>query len=127
MWAAQDRLNAGQQAFDLGLAAADPGAAPSLGSAVVAGTRCEVLWEALSDTHSRLGIDAIADEAFRSMVLTRIVEPASKLATIVILEDLGFPATHSNTLSAALKRCQALDYRDAVRGSSRFRGNGPAG
>lgn len=114
MQAAQDRLNAGQQAFDLGLATTDPGTAPSLGPAVVAGTRSEVLWEVLAEAYSRLGFDALADEAFKSMVLARLVEPASKAATVGILEDLGFPAPHRNTLSAALKRCQGRDYRDSL-------------
>ncbi|WP_433874881.1 IS1634 family transposase [Sinomonas atrocyanea] len=114
--AAQDRLNVGQQAFDLGLPSSDHDAAPgpSLGPAVVAGTRCEVLWEVLSEAYSRLGFDALADEAFKAMVLARLIEPASKAATVGILEDLGFPAAHRNTLAAALKRCQERDYRDTL-------------
>jgi transposase len=48
------------------------------------------------------------------MVLARLVEPASKAATVGILEDLGVAAPHRNTLGAALKRCQARDYRGAL-------------
>jgi hypothetical protein len=115
MQAAQHRLNTGQQAFDLGMAADDDTAQGlSLGPAVVAGTRCEVLWEVLSDAYALLGFDALGDAAFKAMVLARLVEPASKLATIGILEDLGSAAPHRNTLSAALKRCHARDYRDTL-------------
>ncbi|WP_430298484.1 IS1634 family transposase [Sinomonas sp. B1-1] len=112
--AGQERLNAGQQVFDLGLnsVAAEPEA--SAPSAVVAGTRCEVLWDVLSGAYSLLGFDALGDAAFKSMVLARLVEPASKLATVGILEDLGVAAPHRNTLTAALKRCQARDYRDTL-------------
>lgn len=116
MQAAHERLNAGQQAFDLGLDAADPTSPIPLvsGPAVVTGTRCEVLWEVLATAYERLGFGALADEAFKSMVLARLVEPASKLATVGILEDLGVAAPHRNTLTAALKRCQTKNYRDTL-------------
>lgn len=48
------------------------------------------------------------------MVLARILEPVSKLATIGVLEELGVDAPHRNTLNAALKRSQARDYRGAL-------------
>lgn len=116
--AAHERLNAGQQAFDLelglGSSTADAGPVPALGPAVVTGTRSEVLWEVLTGAYARLGFDALADEAFKAMALARLVEPASKAATVGILEDLGVSAPHRNTLAASLKRCQGRDYRDAL-------------
>lgn len=45
------------------------------------------------------------------MVLARIVEPVSKLATVGALEDLGVSAPHRNTFLASLKRSRARDYR----------------
>ena len=59
MQAAHERLNAGQQAFDLELdlefGTADAGLEPALGPAVVTGARSEVLWEVLTDAYAGLG------------------------------------------------------------------------
>jgi hypothetical protein len=43
----------------------------------VVGTSSLLLWQVLTDAYRRLGFDAMADEAFRAMVLARIVEPTS--------------------------------------------------
>jgi hypothetical protein len=112
---ARDRLHAGQQVLDLGLGAVTGPAAPAgaslAGQAVVTGTASQVLWQVLTDAYARPGFDVLGDEAFAAMVLARCVEPASKLATIDILGELGVRAPHRNTLAAALKRAQARDYR----------------
>ena len=115
---AHERLHAGQQVLDLGLdTGTDPsvpaGASPA-GQAVVTGTASQVLWQVLTDAYGRLGFDDLDDEAFAAMVLARCVEPASKLATIDILTELGVRAPHRNTLTAALKRATARDYRDTL-------------
>lgn len=77
MQAAHDRLNAGQQAFDLdlglGSGAAEQGMEPALGPAVVTGTRSEVLWEVLTGAPTPRG-SALAEGAFRAMVLARLVD-----------------------------------------------------
>jgi len=112
--AGRERLNAGQQAFELDLAPTGTESAPPGHNAVVAGSRCEVLWAVLAEAYSRLGFDILGDEPFAAMVLARLVEPASKVATVGILEDLGVAAPHRNTLGAALKRCQARDYRGTL-------------
>jgi hypothetical protein len=105
---AQERLHAGQQVLDLGLdTITDPEApvgASWSGQAVVTGTASQVLWQVLTDAYARLGFGVLGDEAFAAMVLARCVEPASKLATIEILTELGVRAPHRNTLAAALKR-----------------------
>ena len=90
---ARARLHAGQQVLDLGLdAVTDPevpaGAGPA-GQVVVTGTASQVLWQVLTDAYAQLGFDVLGDEAFAAMVLARCVEPASKLATIDILRELG--------------------------------------
>ena len=70
MASARDRFHAGQQVLDL------PSAETTAsGGAVVTGSASEVLWEVLGD--ARLGFDAVVDEAFRALVLARIVEPTS--------------------------------------------------
>jgi hypothetical protein len=112
MQVAREKLNAGQQALDLEISGTDTGpAVPPPSGAVVTGTTSQVLWDVLTDAYARLGFDALGDEAFASMVLARIIEPASKLATTGILEELGVDAPHRNTLMAALGRCQERDYR----------------
>lgn len=112
--AGRERLNAGQQAFELDLAPGSTESVSPANSAVVAGSRCEVLWEVLAEASARLGFDVLGDEAFAAMVLARLVEPASKAATVGILEDLGVAAPHRNTLGAALRRCQTRDYRGTL-------------
>lgn len=67
--AARERMHEGQQVFDLGpdIAGQDApnGAAPVSGStAMVAASRCEVLWQVLTDAYAQLGFDAVGDEAF---------------------------------------------------------------
>src|ERR1700754_4154898 len=84
---ARDRIHAGQQALDLPCEAE-----AAAGGAVVTGSASEVLWDVLPDAYRRLGFDAVDDEAFRVLVLARIVEPTSKLAAVGVLEEIGVPA-----------------------------------
>jgi hypothetical protein len=112
MASARDRIHAGQQVLDL--PAVETRAS---GRAVVTGSASEVLWDVLIDAYRRLGFDAVADEAFRGLVLARIVEPTSKLAAVGVLEEIGVPAPHRNTFSAALRRCVAQDYRGTLAGA----------
>lgn len=120
---AHERLHAGQQVLDLDLDAVKgpqvPAGAGLGGQAVVTGTASGVLWQVLTDAYARLGFDVLGDEAFAAMVLARCVEPASKLATIDILTELGVRAPHRNTLAAALKRATARDYRDTLAKAAR--------
>jgi transposase len=113
MQVARERLHAGQQAFDLGLDSASASGDPTPG-AVVVGTASQVLWEVLESAYLRLGFAAVADDAFKAMVLARIIQPTSKVAAIEVLEELGVPAPHRNTLTAALKRCITRDYRNIL-------------
>lgn len=120
---AHERLHAGQQVLDLGLEADTGPSAPAggtvAGQAVVTGTASQVLWQVLTNAYTGLGFDVLGDEAFAAMVLARCVEPASKLATIEILNELGVRAPHRNTLSAALKRATTRDYRDTLARAAR--------
>jgi len=111
MQAARQRLNEGQDELDLGL---DAPAQASPARARVVATASQVLWDVLSDAYRLLGFDAVDDEAFMKLVLARLVEPTSKADTIRVLEGLGVPAPHVNTLHAALARANARDYRDIL-------------
>src|SRR5690606_9539718 len=108
MQAARESLNTGQGELDLGLAAAAP--APATRARVLA-TASQILWDVLDDAYRLLGFDTIGDEAFRALVLARIIEPTSKADTVRVLEEIGVPAPHVNTLHAALRRCAGRDYR----------------
>ena len=103
---ARERLAGGQDELDLGLRA--PAGPPS---ARVVSSSCRLLWQVLTDAYRHLGFDVLGDEAFRAMVLARLVEPTSKADTGRVLEELGVPAVHVNTLHAALRRSRERDYR----------------
>lgn len=104
---ARQRLHAGQDELDFG------SQAPAGGARVVA-TSSQVLWDALAGAYTRLGFDVLADDAFRAMVLARIIEPTSKADTIRVLGDIGVGCPSLRTLFRALARCQQRDYRDRL-------------
>lgn len=111
MQSARDALNAGQDELDLGLAAPAQGPASR---ARVLSTSSQILWDVLTDAYRLLGFESVGDEAFRSLVLARIIEPTSKADTVRVLEEIGVPAPHVNTLHTALRRCRQRDYRDQL-------------
>jgi Transposase DDE domain len=84
--AARQRLAAGQGELDLGLDAAAAGAALPVTS-----SRMGCLLDALSRAYDVLGFETAAsgDEVFRGLVLARIIEPASKLDSLRVLEEAG--------------------------------------
>jgi len=115
-WTSKPHPSAGQTVLD-----DEPAPAPRRGrpAAVDAGGRVVatsslVLWRVLTAAYARVGFDALGDEAFRAMVLARIVEPTSKAHTLRMLAELGAPCPSLRTLFRSLKRCQDSDYRDKV-------------
>ncbi|MHB1011068.1 MAG: IS1634 family transposase [Propionibacteriaceae bacterium] len=108
MQLAREKLATGQDELDLGLAPAPVAATPA---ARVVSTSSRWLWQVLADAYDRLGFDVLGDEAFRALVLARLIEPTSKADTVRVLEELGAPAVHLNTLYAALRRAKDRDYR----------------
>src|SRR5690625_2597922 len=110
MQAAREGLNAGQDELDLGL---DEQEAP-VSRALVRSTSSRILWEVLTDACRVLGFEKLGDEAFRALVLARIIEPTSKADTIRVLEDIGVRPPHLNTLYASLQRSRKRDYRDTL-------------
>ncbi|BCT77770.1 IS1634 family transposase [Sinomonas cyclohexanicum] len=133
---ARDRLRPGQGTLDLGplprvevrtedvadwtaaasLPVAAPGGRPRLvaGGGRVVATASLLLWDVLAQAYSRLGFDVLDDEAFRSLVLARIIEPTSKADTLRVLEEIGVPAPALRTVFRCLERCSRQDYRDII-------------
>ncbi len=136
--AAGERLRPGQDVLDLGDLPvvparmgdvadwttgppAGPQVAPTGGRPpVVAGggrvfaTPAVLLWDVLTSAYARLGFDALNDEAFRAMVLARIVEPTSKAEVVRVLGEIGAPCPSLRTLFRSLARAQSQDYRDTI-------------
>jgi hypothetical protein len=86
-WTIARRAESGQALLDI-----DPTATPARGrpAAVNAGARVVetsslLLWQVLTDAYRRIGFDVLDDEAFRAMVVARIVEPTSKADTLRVL------------------------------------------
>jgi hypothetical protein len=84
--AAGQRIAAGQTELDLGLG--DSGAA---GPLPITSSRMGCLLDALDRGYRVLGLDEAAggDGVFRQLVLARIIEPASKLDSLRVLEEAG--------------------------------------
>jgi hypothetical protein len=109
---ARERRHAGQQALELDL---DTAPAPDQsGRPVVEATGSLILWDALSSVYDALGFSAVRDEAFRALVLGRIIEPTSKVDTVRVLTEVGVGAPSRATSQRCLRRIVERDYRDTV-------------
>jgi Transposase DDE domain len=93
--AARQRLAAGQGELDLGLDTFAAG-----GPLPITASRMGHLLDALSRGYDELGFDRAAggDAVFRDLVLARIIEPASKLDSLRVLEEAGIDAPSYRTL-----------------------------
>lgn len=111
---ARQQLHRGQEVLDLSPGTAGQRAQPMLSRATVTGMRSQVLWEVLAGAYGRLGFEAVGDEAFKALVLARVVEPTSKADTIRVLTDLGMAAPSLRTIFRALARSIERDYRDVL-------------
>lgn len=71
----------------------------------IVASRAEHLWNALSAGYMELGFDAVTegDEVFKQLVLGRVVEPASKLDTLRVIEEIGLEPVAYRTLTRRLK------------------------
>ena len=104
--AARQRLAAGQGELDLGLPGQDGRGAMRAGSAPlpITSSRMGHLWGALGQAYDLLGFDqaAAGDEVFRQLVLARIIEPASKMDTPRVLEEVGVAPASYPTINRRL-------------------------
>jgi Transposase DDE domain len=107
---ARQRLRPGQEALDLKVA----GAAAADRPGVITSKRSAVLWRVLSSAYDRLGFDVVGDEAFKQLVLARLVEPTSKADSVRVLREIGIEAASLRTMFRSLARAQERGYRDQV-------------
>lgn len=107
---ARRRILPGQDSLDLDLDDADGMTRPG----VVVGKTSAVLWQVLTGAYARLGFDDLADDAFRELVMARIVEPTSKADSVRVLDELGVPHASLRTMFRSLARTQERDYRGTV-------------
>lgn len=107
---ARRRLRPGQDVLDL--AVEDSQDVDRLGG--ITGKFSAVLWQVLTGAYTRLGFDAVGDEAFRQLVLARVVEPTSKADSVRVLEEIGIPHASLRTMFRSLARCIERDYRAQV-------------
>jgi hypothetical protein len=106
--AARRKVYPGQGELDLGA-----GAVPA-GRSVITGKCSALLWHVLESAYTRLGFDVLADEAFKQLVLARLVEPTSKADSVRVLDELGVAHASLRTMFRSLARCQERDYRGQV-------------
>lgn len=106
---AWERIHAGQQPLDLGLAGEGPQHFP------ITASRAARLWGALREAYRSLGFPAeVGDSAFEKLVLARIVEPVSKLDSRRVLTELGAAAPSYSTINRCLTRCAERSWREAL-------------
>jgi hypothetical protein len=108
---ARARLHAGQQMLPI---EDGPAAGRPIGEPVVEGTASLIVWETLEAIYALLGFDQIHDEAFKALVLARIIEPSSKADTVRVLAELGVPGPSRVTFMRCLKRVIERDYRTVI-------------
>ena len=113
MAVARRRMYEGQEALDLdGIGLEDEGVPAR--PAPITSKRSAVLWQVLTEGYTRLGFDAIDDQAFAQLVLARIIEPTSKADSVRVLNEIGAPAVSLRTMFRSLQRAQERDYRATI-------------
>jgi hypothetical protein len=109
---ARQRLAAGQGELDLGL-----DVPPEAGGPLpITSARMGHLWDALSSAYDALGFaDATGgDEVFRQLVLSRIVEPTSKLDSVRVLAEVGVTAASYPTMNRRLRVYSTDRWRELL-------------
>ena len=108
--AAQQRIAAGQLELDLGLETAGGGPLP------ITSSRMGHLLDALEHAYRVLGLEDAAggDEVFRHLVLARIIEPASKLDSLRVLEEAGVAPASYATVKRRLPEYARDEWRQRL-------------
>ena len=109
--AAAQRLAAGQARFDPGLverSESEP--------LPITCSKSAHLWDALCTAYDALGLDKAADgdEAFRQLVLARIIEPTSKADSLRVIEETGVAPVSYPTLNRRLPVFAKPGFRQAL-------------
>jgi hypothetical protein len=108
---ARARLHTGQQMLPID---DGPTGGRPIGEPLVEGTASLIVWETLEAVYAWLGLDQIGDNAFKALVLARIIEPTSKADTVRVLAELGVPGPTRVTFMRCLKRVIERDYRTMI-------------
>jgi hypothetical protein len=111
--AARQRLAAGQGELPLGPGFASGGAG---GPLPITSSRAGHLLEALGRGYDVLGLGQAAggDEVFRQLVLARIIEPASKLDSLRVLDEAGIAPPSYATLKRRLPAYAKESWRQRL-------------
>lgn len=109
---ARQRLAAGQGVLDLGPGFGGGGGGPL----PITSSRMGHLLDALERAYRVLGLDRAAggDAVFRDLVLARIIEPASKLDSLRVLEEAGVAPTSYATLRRRLPAYAKEPFRQRL-------------
>jgi hypothetical protein len=108
---ARARLHAGQQMLPI---EDGPTGGRPIGEPVVEDTASLIVWETLEAVYAWLGFDQIADDAFKALMLARIIEPTGKADTVRVLAELGVAGPSRVTFMRCLKRVIERDYRTMI-------------
>ena len=77
-------------------------------------TSSGLLYEALAGVYTQLGFGAVGDDAFRDLVIARVVEPTSLLDVDRVLAELGRSCVSLSTRKRTLRRASVGGYRDTL-------------
>ncbi|NYF97675.1 hypothetical protein BJY20_001067 [Janibacter cremeus] len=111
---ARRRLRPGQEVLDLDVGPAGEEEGFPERPGMITGKRSALLWHVLSTVYDRLGFDVVADDAFKELVLARIIEPTSKADSLRVLGEVGVEHASLRTMFRSLGRAQERGYRDQV-------------
>jgi len=108
--AAQQRIAAGQPELSLGLEPASGGPLP------ITSSKMSHLVDSLERAYRMLGFEEAAggDEVFRHLVLARIIEPASKLDSLRVLDEAGVTPPSYRTLKRRLPAYAEQEWRQRL-------------
>jgi hypothetical protein len=120
---AKRKVRGGELAFDLD--ALTP--APVIAAPTVIGAQSRVLWEVLDRAYADLGFDRVGTDAFKRLVLARVIEPASKVDTIRVLADLGIRSPSLRTIWRTLARSVDEGWRGKAANAAYAHAAGRAG
>lgn len=109
---ARRRVRPGQEALSLDLGEEE--GRESSRSGVITGKRSALLWHVLASVYERLGFDSLGDDAFKELVLARIIEPTSKADSLRVLDEVGVEHASLRTMFRSLARAQERDYRSQI-------------
>ncbi len=126
---ARQRLAAGQDELDLGLAGMGGQGVAAGGPLPITSSRMGHLWDALAHAYRVLGFERAAggDEVFAQLVLARIIEPTSKLDTVRVLEEAGIAPVSYPTINRRLPTYAKAAWRAKLAKACAARaGLGPA-